>query len=52
MKEDNCNKQFSEVTIILTDEKNGKTIAKRLTYGELVLVLKDIKLNWSVIKWI
>ncbi|MFT8352177.1 hypothetical protein [Clostridium saccharoperbutylacetonicum] len=47
MKEAINNEQFSEVTIILTDEKNGKTFAKRLTYGELALILKDIKLDWK-----
>jgi hypothetical protein len=47
MKQTIDNEEFSEVTIILTDEKNGKKFAKRLTYGELALVLKDIKLDWK-----
>lgn len=47
MKEVIDNEQFSEVTIILTDENNGKKFAKRLTYGELALVLKDINLDWK-----
>ena len=38
---------FSEIVIELTDEKNSKKFAKRLTYGELALVLADIKLDWK-----
>lgn len=43
---DNKN-EFSKIIIELTDEKNGKKFAKRLTYAELALVLTDIKLDWK-----